>query len=684
MSEQHEISETESEAGIVDALPEEVRLTEENITEELRIESGLEIDDNGGNEILVLMAELACSNDLLLTQRSIVTYESGDAPLFRSLGRILDIGEVILESDQQTVSSAFSHLREKLVDEETAAKAGNRKNNGIKNIGVPSMPVTDQKFFKKIREDSFFLYKTLINFYLPLASSAMRTQYYTIVNWAHEKQEPNFVTWLAGDHEVTISGNQVFKRGLKGAYLHIKQTQPLLERPAMKTDDLIDKAFENTNKIIPAPKPEWLDECVDDIDEPFMMLGRVVGNEIQFINRTTSNVSYIKSSIKASSGSLFASDLNYSEGEAGSKMVNAIKSLVPFSGAPELIIWQDANTQTYIMPLYDEWINDDQPNVRKTNPALHFAAIIDIFNAYDGENGRIDELTFPETLDTEFDNDANIFQVGYITNQVDKVLAFKGNWRESFTWVNDDQQSFDFLGAQWTHVANRKPKKRNEKDKELKRVRQPTIGAYGYKYIMACKYYENGVLSSGETLCRDIDFELARAKYKKWVGIRKAAGLKEHPDHIVICADNGTIGVWYENVITDDIIRWDNHKQLIKVGSAPKWLKGQWRVATYQLRRVWNLITGPWELYLPQHIEDVRYHPEPNLGSRALIGLMEREKTHLPYGRMRNLCSTREIDDGKITIMPKDDDGEPKVFRKCVPLVLRCGALWVYLFNETR
>ena len=77
--------------------------------------------------------------------------------------------------------------------------------------------------------------------------------------------------------------------------------------------------------------------------------------------------------------------------------------------------------------------------------------------------------------------------------------------------------------------------------------------------------------------------------------------------------------------------------------------------------------------------------------NRALVKrLLKTEATgpeaiDLPYGRMKNLNSTGEIDDGIYKIQTKYDsnENEPIARRKCVPLVLRCGVLWIYLHNTT-
>ena len=669
-------------------LPEEDIITESAVIDDLRLEDGDELVDEIGSPILAELSRLANSPDLLATQRTILAYQKGDAHLFRFLKMVLDVGELIISSDTDEVLKAFSFLREKITDKNDRCKEDKgRRNTGIKNIGVPSVPIADQKFAKRVKEDSAFLYKTLVNFYFPNVSGTMRTQYSRVVNWAHEKQEPNFVTWIAGSHEVTIGGVQMQKNGLYGAFLKINETAISRDDKAdIKTDDEIGKAFDNTNRVLPVAVPEWLGERVDDFDEPFMMLGRVEGKEIKFINYVSTATSQIKSSIKAGRGDLFPSDLDYNTGIATIKMVDAIKNLVTFSGAPELIMWQDSDGQTYVMPLFDQWINDDQPNVKKVNRASHFAGVLTLFNAYDQIEGKIDMLEFPNSVDAEFDRESDIFSVGFITNQVAKLKEFRGDAGQSINWVDDDRCVLEFMGAQWVHSPNRRPKKQTDEDKKHKRTRQPAVAPYGYKYLLGCKFNEDGVTKYGEIIGNDIDFALARAVFKKWSECRKLHGLKERPDHITICVKNGEIGIWFENVIDDGITHYDNGNKLVKVGTVPvtPTLKGQWRVPTYQLTRVWNLMTGPWELVAPYHLDVIKYHPEENLDFQDALDVMEGEPD-LPFGHMKNLCSTREVDDGLIKgTITVDGQEVQAVRRKCIPLVLRCGALWLYLFNETR
>ena len=115
-------------------------------------------------------------------------------------------------------------------------------------------------------------------------------------------------------------------------------------------------------------------------------MGKVVDNRITFVNYVSTNESQMKDAIRGGHGSLFPTDLDCESGNANainSNMITAIKNLIPFSGAPELVLWQDSTTTTFVMPLYDAWINDGQPNIIHKDPSTHFAAIVNLFDAYD-------------------------------------------------------------------------------------------------------------------------------------------------------------------------------------------------------------------------------------------------------------------------------------------------------------
>ena len=683
----HKGSETNFNTGYA---PDEEAYTERAVSDELRLADGIDIEANG-NPILEAMAALARSEDLINTQKTIVVYETGDVSLYRSLHRMLNIGELIMRSDAETLKVAFCYLSEATSSEGGSLTHNNgSRYNGFRNIGMASVPAADQRFFKRIKDDALFVYKTLINFYFPNVSAAMRGRYYTVINWAHANDQPNFVQWISGEHEVDIGGEKVKKRGLKGAYLKIRGGQIASEEnDGIKSDGEIEKVFENTNKVITIVAPSWLDECVQDVDEPFMILGRMVGDELRLVNCTTSNSSYIKASIKEMQGALFPSDLDYTRGNPVAKMVDAIKNLIQFSAAPELIMWQDTKGGTYLMPLYDEWIEGGDQNTKFTDRKAHVAVIVDLFNVIVA-NGIVDDnLLFRDAVEADFDNDVDVTKFGYITSQIDKVRAFKGSAYKSFRWVNDDQTALEFMGAQWFLATNRRPKKQTQNDIQLGRTRLPTITPYGHKYLLACKFADGGRSKYGEMLTEDIDFSLARAVYKRWAEVRKENGVDEYPDYVTICVRNGVIGIWFEDIIVDDITYYDNRNEIVKIGTFPHTptMKGQWRIQTIQLRKVWNLLTGPWEMYSPYSMESVQYFKEPPFELMDAIKVMESEPD-LPFGSMQDLCSTKDEDFGcKYDIhVSNGSDGDHFVEtrRKCIPFILRSGALWLYLFNETK
>lgn len=683
----HKGSDTNFNTGYA---PDEEAYTEIAVSDELRLVDGIDIEANG-NPILEAMATLARSEDLINTQKNIVVYETGDVSLYRTLHQMLNIGELIMRSDAETLKVAFCYLSEATSSEGSRLTSNEgRRYNGFRNIGMASIPAADQRFFKRMKGDSLFVYKTLINFYFPNVSAAMRGRYYTVINWAHANDQPNFVTWVAGEHEVDIGGEKVKKRGLKGAYLKIRGGQIASEEnDGIKSDGEIEKVFENTNKVISIEAPPWIDECIQDVDEPFMILCKMVGNELRIVNCTTSNQSYIKASIREMRGALFPSDLDYKRGNPVAKMVDAIKNLIPLTAAPELVMWQDTNGGTYMMPLYDEWINNGDQEIKFTDIPSHFASIVDLFNVY-GEDKILDKnLLFPDVVEAGFDNAVDVIRFGYVTSQIDKVRAFKGSAYKSFKWVDDDQNVLEFMGAQWFSSSNRRPKKQTPNDIQLGRTRLPTISPYGHKYLLACKFVDGGRLKYGELLTEDIDFSIARAVYKRWVEVRKECGLDEHPSYITICVKNGVIGVWFEDVIVDSIIYFDNRNEIVKIGTLPHTptMKGQWRIQTCHLRKVWSLLTGPWEMYSPYNLESVQYFKELPFELMDAIKVMESEP-ELPFGSMQDLCSTKDKDFGcKYDIYASNESGDDRFVetrRKCIPFILRSGALWLFLYNETQ
>ena len=116
-------------------------LAEDIIREELRLEDGDVIGVDDENPIIRLFGTLAISDDLIEVQTNIIRYNQGSAGLFRFLGALLNAGEVILASSREQVGQAFGYLYKKLSAEAKEAATNNRKNKGLRNIGVPVIPV---------------------------------------------------------------------------------------------------------------------------------------------------------------------------------------------------------------------------------------------------------------------------------------------------------------------------------------------------------------------------------------------------------------------------------------------------------------------------------------------------------------------------------------------------------------
>ncbi len=641
-------------------------------------QDGLVLTEKSDNPIIAEVAAIANSDDLKVTQETIFAYETGSGPLYRFLGRLLTLGRHISESKQDVVRAAFKDLRALLTDEAALAKKEKRSVRGLKNIGIPILPIVNDEFIKSITDDNRHLYKVLTQFYFPNATSGLRARYYDVLYFAHKNEVDNFVTWVAGDHSYTERGNTVSGSGLIGAYRKIKAlTKEVDPLASVKSDQELDNAFATNIKTTFA-KPDWLDAK----DNRFMILGQIVGDNVEVVNVTTTNLAVMKSTVRERHGSLFPSDFDYLSGDPLLKMRDAVKNLIKFVGPGELVMWQD-DKSIYLMPTYEQWIDDGMPGVIKTDRAQHYAVVIDIYPMRDKKTKEW--MRFPEYMQVlgDIEEESDIFPVGYVTIQIDKIAKFKGT--PDFLWLNEDKTAFEFMGALWTSGDTKKTKLRTAADEARKRTRLQSCAPYGFKYITACKYYEDDIKKVGDRLSNDIDFSLARKEFRLWSEARTVSKLSP-PKEIIICVKDGIIGAWYEPVHDKDgKIIYNADRQLVRIGSThvPQ-IRGQWRVPVTQLKRVWELVTGPWAWMGPAYIDKVRYFKEPTLTITDAVAIME----HLPdqpFGHMNNLCSTNEHDDCLFTLQDAHDDEDPgEKVRMCVPLVLMCHSFWIYLFSETK
>ena len=496
--------------------------------------------------------------------------------------------------------------------------------------------------------------------------------------FAHEKELDNFVTWVAGDHSYRENGVDVPGSGLIGAYHKIRALTKVVDPAAsVKSDDVLNNAF-MTNSKHTFVKPDWLKAE----DKRFLILGQIVGDNVEVVNVTTTDLSKMKEIIRGRHGSLFPSDFDYLTGDPLLKMRDAIKNLIKFVGSGELIMWQD-DQSTYLMPTYEQWIDDAFPGVLKTDRSQHHAIVIDIYPMKDKKTKEY--FQFPEIMQVlgDIQTETDIFPVGYVTNQVEKISKFKGT--PEFEWMNEDKTAFTFMGALWTSSDTKRSKPRTKEDDLKKRTRVNSTAPYGFQYIQASKYYENGDKKLGNLASDNIDFSNARREFRKWSDARTEGGLPAASE-VVICVENGAIGVWFETVHdkTGKVI-YNGNNELVRIGSTEvTQLKGQWRVPVSRMKRLWELVTGNWDLMIPEYLDQVRYFKEPNLSLDDALTVMDRTVT-LPYGQMENLCSVHDHDGGLLNFQDPDDSEDLGVnMRLCIPLLLRCNSLWIYLYTETR
>ncbi len=638
---------------------------------------GLPLNPNAPDPFIAAIASLSLSPDFLTTQLSIYAYETGNSPLYRFLNGLLNLGEQIKRMNDADLKVSLGNFRAIITNEDALAKTENRKPRGFQNIGSVSIPIINDKYIELIRREPVEVFKLLTRIFFPNASAGLRARYYEVLHFASEKAIPNFVTWLAGEHECTVNGKIEKKFGLTGAYNKIKfvsiEKDPLA---SIKTDDELNKAF-NTNTKETLKKPDWLPTS----DKPFFILSQIVNGNLEIVNVTANDPTQIKAAVRNRHGQLFPSDLDYSIGNSGLKMRDAVHALIKFVGPSELILWQDEGS-FHLMPTNEQWIDDESPNEVKSDKSLHFAVMLRLYPPIDEKTG--DFARFPEfaVFDDSKTYERDIFGVGYTTSQIDKILRFKGE--PKFEWANEARSAFRFMGAEWYSSDNRRSLPRTKADDANKRTRQPSCLPYGFQYISGCIIERDGQRLRSARLTDNIDFSQARVEYKKWVEARTNQKLPV-PSEVVICVKDGVIGAWFEPVRNDKgEFVYNSEQQLVQIGTCSVTaLRGQWRIPVDQMTRVWGLMTSGWSMMIPEKLPLIQYFEEPNLDVDLALEILEAMEDE-PYGYMPDLCSTNK--DDRLYIIKAEDDGvyyEGKT-RLCIPLVLNCENLWVYLYNETR
>ena len=332
---------------------------------------GLEFAPAAESDIYTAMIELVNSEDLKATQQSIYAYETGNAPLYRFLNKLLVVGENIIAASDKDVKAAFEKLSEMFKKEAKLAKKESRDPRGIKNIGNTTFPIVNDALIEKLRKSPIEVFKLLTRFYFPTAATGLRAKYYEVIYEAHKTAQPNFTTWIAGNHVYTENSIKREGYGISGAYNKIRFTNKEFDAgAAAKSDDELTKAFDTDIKKS-YPKPEWL----SDRDKQFFILGQVVGDNLELVNITTNNAAQMKSAVRDHHGSLFPSDFDYTTGSALTKMRFAVQNMIRFVGPSELVMWQD-QTACYLMPTNEQWENDDAPGNFHTDISQHYAFML--------------------------------------------------------------------------------------------------------------------------------------------------------------------------------------------------------------------------------------------------------------------------------------------------------------------
>lgn len=213
------------------------------------------------------------------------------------------------------------------------------------------------------------------------------------------------------------------------------------------------------------------------------------------------------------------------------------------------------------------------------------------------------------------------------------------------------------------------------------------------------------VVNGAAAVSADLDFDRARKVYKRWKEIAYANGLKRDTE-VLLVVENGEFGVWFPPVKaakqpagSDAVYAFDG--EFIKAGTTTEVrLRGKWCVPEKKFERIWNFISNPWELLVPNRLETlVLGQGDQQQGclsfpqaltvmdtnavrsSPADGQLNKHELADKAYQRHLNLGDERE---GSVEWVEQDSAYRRAIHgetgcRLFVPLILKCGRMQVHL-----
>ncbi len=641
----------------------------------------LSIED--ANPLLRDIGEIANSDDLRDAQVSIYGYEKGFGSLYRTLDMILTLSIKVPDIDSAVILAAFIDLK-KAVDE----------GKGFINIGRPKLGKIDDKWVANFKESPC---PVLLAFFFPNADATLRSKYNTILTWAVEYNRHNFVTWISNtiyiDDEKAKDGKVACGKGIVAALKFIRSIKPKKDADVGSKDKPVDFAKKiGDNTKVQIPRPTWLEK-----DGNFLILGSVSGDTLTLFDVTDSDQRRIDATVKLRHATQYAAQYDHKaqSSEQISEIIQNIRKLIM---PPEFLMWQD-NYTMYLMPIYPTWI-DDNGKVSHCREN-HFSVVIEIGDI--PESGSDFDTTFPVVYDgqnTEHDKAGfDVFSIGYSTKELDLIAKSKENL--NIEWSGNSLISFKCMGARWETTSQRKwlPGKKDPKNGLMK---------YQSEVPSGFPYLKLAMFDGGNILSEAVDFDKARKEFKRWKDLQGRSGVISDID-IILAIEHGVIGIWFPPIKAAASLKKDDTKpeyvysgEFMVVGKMNAGhIVGKWCVPEKKMERIWNFISNPWEIRVPNRLDEIVigegeqareclsyeeaipittiYYPKPLPGDDRLNEYELRDKH---YTRLPDLCSDQAV--GKEYVLDENDryrrtTGREVGKRMCIPLILVCGRMWVHL-----
>ena len=619
------------------------------------------------NLITRAISEIANSSDFIETQKAIYAFETGFTPLYRVLDKVVKLGDQIVyllgdknkagqtksadenKEDRETVFKAFSDL-------EKVKKDG----LGIVNIGKAKLPKVNDAFIDELKANPC---PKLIDFLFSSADPSTRSDYRKITSWAQRHDRHNFVDWISNEIVYdgvptadNTSGIEKCGKGIKGAVKFVRCTEQT-EAASISIDksalDYAKEICEKSNAKLSMPKPEWLSEKENDKGEPatFMILATVKGGELTVYDVTDGDKRTYENAIKQRHSSHFATVFDQKEENRGA-IVEQVQNIIKLISAPELLIWQDQYA-TYLMPIYPTWL-DGKKNVIPCKEESQYCIVLQFQDI--GEKDSEFDATFPITFGGESGSE---LPHGFSTTDVKKIRSYKGPLE--IEWVGRNMLSFKSMGVSWEKFDPKAFIPGKAEPNGL--MRYISAKPVGFDYVRMA------IFSSAYIVSENIDFARAKKEFSKWKDLQyaKTSSYARTDVDILIAVENGIIGVWFypikaKKTNSSDPDTYNYEGNFVQIGTTThNLLRGKWLIPEKRIERIWNFISHPWELLIPDGTEDytigegdkayeclsyddalVLMVTNPEQTYRADSKLTEQEVRDLHYDRLINLCSDKE------------------------------------------